>query len=398
MSDRRAAARGPRPARRAGRRATCSTSPRSRSRAGETLVADRAERRRQEHAAARALGLEPPAAGELLFRGERVPAGAAVAGLPPPDGDGLPGAAALRHDGLRERRLRPAAARRRDGARSRGGSRECLERFGIAHLADRSARTLSGGEAQRTSLARALAVEPEVLLLDEPFAALDPPTREALIDDLARTLRETGTTTVFVTHDRDEARALADRVAVLDRRASCGRSAPPEEVCAAPADTLVAAFVGVENLLPVTLRSAVTSAGDAGEPRRGVARDRRRRPGDDLRRRRGCSACAPRTSCSPRAGGGGGTPAGNCFPGRSPRWCPQGPLMKGHDRLRRPDRRRRLRARRARARPRAGVRGHGRAAAGRTSTSSRGGDLPVGTTARDRSSTRSSTLRRTCRI
>ena len=82
---------------------------------------------------------------------------------------------------------------------------ESLERFKVGHLAGRSARTLSGGEAQRVSLARALAVSPEILLLDEPFAALDPPAREALLEDLAHTLHETGTTTVFATHDRAEA-------------------------------------------------------------------------------------------------------------------------------------------------------------------------------------------------
>ena len=90
-----------------------------------------------------------------------------------------------------------------------------LERLGIVHLAGRQARSLSGGEAQRTSLARAFALDPELLLLDEPFSALDPPTREELLLDLETILRETGITTVFVTHDRNEAFMLGDRVAVL---------------------------------------------------------------------------------------------------------------------------------------------------------------------------------------
>ncbi len=127
--------------------------------------------------------------------------------------------------------------------------RRWLERFGIAALARRSAHTLSGGEAQRTSLARALALEPEVLLLDEPFAALDEPTRQALIDDLDRALGETATTVVFVSHDRAEALRLGDRVAVIigGRIRQVG---PPSQVFAAPADEEVAAFLGVETIVP----------------------------------------------------------------------------------------------------------------------------------------------------
>lgn len=90
-----------------------------------------------------------------------------------------------------------------------------LDRFGIAHLAHRPARSLSGGEAQRTSLARAFALEPEVLLLDEPFAALDYPTRKGLLKDLAQLLSDMSMTTLFVTHDFSEIPYLAQRVAVL---------------------------------------------------------------------------------------------------------------------------------------------------------------------------------------
>ena len=89
-----------------------------------------------------------------------------------------------------------------------------------------NARTLSGGEAQRVSLARAFAVEPELLLLDEPFAALDPATRAALVPELAARLRETRTAAVIVTHDASEAVALADRLLVLvdGRIARCERT------------------------------------------------------------------------------------------------------------------------------------------------------------------------------
>ena len=119
---------------------------------------------------------------------------------------------------------------------------ECwLGRLGIAHLGRRQARTLSGGEAQRTSLARALVLAPELLLLDEPFAALDAPTREALTDDLLPLLRESATTTVLVTHDRDEALDMGDRVGViLDGRLVQVDS--PDVVVAAPASEAVAAF------------------------------------------------------------------------------------------------------------------------------------------------------------
>lgn len=128
-------------------------------------------------------------------------------------------------------------------------ARTWMERFGIAGLAGRSARTLSGGEARRASLARALVLEPEVLLLDEPFAGLDEPTRLALIDDLAQVLGESGAATVFVTHDRDEALRLGDRLAVLmDGRIR--QEGTPEEIFAAPADEEVAAFVGTETIAP----------------------------------------------------------------------------------------------------------------------------------------------------
>jgi tungstate transport system ATP-binding protein len=125
--------------------------------------------------------------------------------------------------------------------------RDWLGRFGISELASRPARALSGGEAQRTSLARALVLEPEVLLLDEPFAALDEPTRQALIDDLARLLAQTGAATVFVTHDREEALRLGDRLAVL-MAGRVRQEGTPQQVFAAPADEEVAAFVGIETI------------------------------------------------------------------------------------------------------------------------------------------------------
>lgn len=117
-----------------------------------------------------------------------------------------------------------------------------LERLGVGHLAKRKANQLSGGEAQRVSLARALALEPQLLLLDEPFSALDPPTRSSLLEDLGALLKETGTTTVFVTHDLPEAAQLAGRIAVIigSRLRQVGK---PGDVFSFPADDDVARFV-----------------------------------------------------------------------------------------------------------------------------------------------------------
>jgi tungstate transport system ATP-binding protein len=123
-----------------------------------------------------------------------------------------------------------------------------LERFGIAHLSRRSARTLSGGEAQRTSLARAFAIQPEILFLDEPFASLDPPSRESLIEDLELILKQTGTTAVLATHDRLEALRLSDRIAVM-KDGKMVQMGSPEAVMNHPVDEFVASFVGVETIL-----------------------------------------------------------------------------------------------------------------------------------------------------
>jgi len=126
---------------------------------------------------------------------------------------------------------------------------EYLERFGIGHLSRRSARKLSGGEAQRTSLARAFVTEPEIVFLDEPFSALDPPTRETLTGALEGVLRETHTTAVASTHDQTEALRLADRIAVVSG-GKIAQIGPVDEVMNRPADEFVASFVGVETVLP----------------------------------------------------------------------------------------------------------------------------------------------------
>ena len=109
----------------------------------------------------------------------------------------------------------------------------------------RRPRELSGGEAQRVGVARALAGEPRLLLMDEPFAAVDAIVRASLQDEIARVHRELGTTIVFVTHDVDEALRLADRIVVMN----AGRvvqAAPPDDVLAQPADDFVRELVGVD--------------------------------------------------------------------------------------------------------------------------------------------------------
>jgi tungstate transport system ATP-binding protein len=138
----------------------------------------------------------------------------------------------------------------------------CLERFRISHLAGRAARTLSGGEAQRTSLARACATEPELILLDEPFVALDPPTRQALTDDLEKTLHDSGIAAIITTHDQVEALRLADRLVVM-QEGGIVQAGNPAEVMNRPANEFVATFVGMENIFTGTVESAGNGLLDA---------------------------------------------------------------------------------------------------------------------------------------
>lgn len=129
---------------------------------------------------------------------------------------------------------------------------ELLERFGIAGLADARPGALSGGERQRVALARAIAGDPQVLLLDEPLSALDTHTRERVRGELRGLLRELALPTVMVTHDFQDATALADRVGVI----VAGRirqMGTPAALLAEPEDAFVASFVGT-NLLPGVAR------------------------------------------------------------------------------------------------------------------------------------------------
>lgn len=123
-----------------------------------------------------------------------------------------------------------------------------LERFNLTELARRSARKLSGGEARRVSLARAFAVEPELIFFDEPFANLDAPTRQSLTEDMDRVIREKGIAAILVTHDQSEALRLSNRVVVLN----AGRivqDGSPAAVMNQPVNEFVANFVGMETIL-----------------------------------------------------------------------------------------------------------------------------------------------------
>jgi len=142
--------------------------------------------------------------------------------------------------GLRLRGLGRAEARSR--------AAEALDLLGVGHLAARRPVKLSGGEAQRVSIARALAVEPVVLFLDEPLASLDPPTRRALVDDLLRIFRRSAMAVIWVTHDRDEALAVGDVITYLEA-GDVVQTGPALEVFTRPATTSFAEFLGLETFL-----------------------------------------------------------------------------------------------------------------------------------------------------
>jgi ABC-type Fe3+/spermidine/putrescine transport system ATPase subunit len=145
-------------------------------------------------------------------------------------------------------------------------TKEVLNRVGLEGFAGRRPHELSGGQQQRVALARAVIAETQLLLLDEPLSALDPATRSNVRSELAKILRKLNLTTIIVTHDREEAFELADRIAVLiDGKIQ--QHGTPEDVYERPANALIAGFMGV-NLLAVRLRSDGRAELKGNPPRR----------------------------------------------------------------------------------------------------------------------------------
>ncbi len=140
-----------------------------------------------------------------------------------------------------------------DVAQRKQRAGEMLELVGLAGFADRYPPQLSGGQQQRVALARALAIQPKVLLLDEPLSALDAKVRSRLRDEIRRVQLDVGITTLFVTHDQEEALAIADRVGVMNK-GRLEQLGPPTAIYSRPATPFVAEFVGLTNKLAGTVK------------------------------------------------------------------------------------------------------------------------------------------------
>jgi putative spermidine/putrescine transport system ATP-binding protein len=148
--------------------------------------------------------------------------------------------------------------RRQNAGMRRQSANELLDIVGLSAEAAKYPHQLSGGQQQRVALARALAIEPRVLLLDEPLSALDAKVRLQLRDLIRSVQLRLGTTTLFVTHDQEEALSMSDRVGVM-REGRLEQIAPPDELYAHPATAFVAEFVGTMNRIPAVLTPAGAS-------------------------------------------------------------------------------------------------------------------------------------------
>nr|WP_237554836.1 ABC transporter ATP-binding protein [Streptomyces sp. SID4948] len=193
-------------------------------------------------------GFEHPDSGQVLVDGKdvtRIPAHRRDAGMVFQSYSLFPHLTALDNVAFGPRMRGVGQAERRARAA------ELLELVGLPQLSERYPHQMSGGQQQRVALARALALRPRVLLLDEPLSALDAKVRLTLREEIRRLQQELGITTLFVTHDQEEALSMADRVAVL-RSGRLEQCAAPEELYARPATAFVAEFVGTMSRVPAT--------------------------------------------------------------------------------------------------------------------------------------------------
>ena len=150
--------------------------------------------------------------------------------------------------------LYPLRRRRVKGPEAVSRAREILEVVGLEQFANRAATSLSGGQQQRVALARALVIRPQLMLYDEPLSNLDPSLRRQVRDEILRLHRLNGTTSVYVTHDLEEAMHLSDRIIVM-QSGLLEQSGTPAEIFSRPTNEFVAKFVGFENLLPAKVVS-----------------------------------------------------------------------------------------------------------------------------------------------
>jgi len=190
-------------------------------------------------------GFEQPTRGRIVARGRD------ISQLPPHQRDFgvvFQGYALFPHMSVQENVEFALRMRRVDRHVRRTRALDMLDKVGLADFAHRRPRELSGGQQQRVALARALAFEPDLLLLDEPLAALDKKMRETLQSEIKDLQRKTGVSVLFITHDQDEAMMMSDVIAVMEN----GRVAQidtPEQVYNHPVDRFVATFLGETNLL-----------------------------------------------------------------------------------------------------------------------------------------------------
>jgi len=202
-------------------------------------------------------GFEPPTSGRLTLDGRDMtltPAEQRAFGMV------FQGYALFPHMTVEENIAFPLKVQKRSAAEVKRRVAEIVEMVGLGGHGHKRPSGLSGGQQQRVALARALVYEPPVLLLDEPFSALDKNLRGQMQEEMRRLHRETGTTFVFVTHDQSEALALSTRIAIFEK-GRLQQLAAPREVYERPANRFVAEFLGEINILPL---AGVSSDGQGG--------------------------------------------------------------------------------------------------------------------------------------